>query len=49
MLHFTPTASLAGRGEKQCETRELLCRAGVASGEVVSREQWPYSTPLAST
>jgi hypothetical protein len=28
MLDFAPTASLVGRGEKQCETRESLNRAG---------------------
>jgi hypothetical protein len=32
MLGFTPTTSLAGRGEKQCETHELLSRAGGCVG-----------------
>jgi hypothetical protein len=32
MIGFIPYASLAGRGEKRCEIRELLSRAGGCVG-----------------
>jgi hypothetical protein len=32
MIDFTPSASLAGRGEKQCKTRKLLNRVGGCVG-----------------
>jgi hypothetical protein len=49
MIGFTPSASLAGRGVKRCETHELLNQAGVALGTLVSREKRIYPTRLTTT
>jgi hypothetical protein len=46
MFGFTPTTSLAVRGEKLGEIRESLSRTEVCIGELFSQEEWLCSTLL---